>query len=109
METKQCTSQSYVYIPYYLQLIEAKFGAGNGVDVNYTAFVQSIDDEYIGQAMENDTSDKRYEPLMHAGRSGHSRVHGMPWSGGCCSQLQRMLFWSKIQMGRLFVILAVYI
>ena len=43
----------------FLQLIEAKFGAVNGVDVNYTAFVQSIDDEYIGQAMENDTSDKR--------------------------------------------------
>ena len=43
-----------------MQLIEAKFLAGNGVDINYTAFVQSVDEEYTGQAMEKVAQETRY-------------------------------------------------
>ena len=42
-----------------LQLIESKFAAENGVDINYTAFVQCVDDEYTGQAMEQDKLEKK--------------------------------------------------
>lgn len=37
---------------YTLQLLEAKFEAGNGLDINYTVFAQTVDDEYTGQAVE---------------------------------------------------------
>ena len=37
------------------QLIVTKFQYPNGGDVNYVAFIQAIDEEYTGQAMEQET------------------------------------------------------
>ena len=39
----------------FCQLIVTKFQYPNGGDVNYVAFIQAIDEEYTGQAMEQET------------------------------------------------------
>ena len=50
----------------YIQLLQSKFEADNGVDMNYTAFIQAIDKEYVGQVMErNKTLDERYGANHH--------------------------------------------
>ena len=40
-----------------------KFQYPNGGDVNYVAFIQAIDEEYTGQAMEQEST--RYSKIFH--------------------------------------------
>jgi len=58
-----------------LQLIEHKFEAGNGVDINYTAFAQVVDEQYTGQAKEMPKPALRYLKLGGIG-GGETNVHG---------------------------------
>ena len=41
-------------LPLSLQLIVAKFEAPNRGDVNYVAFIQTVDEEYTGQVLEQE-------------------------------------------------------
>ena len=43
------------------QLLEERFGCGNGIDVNYTAFTQAIDTEFTGQTVEQNRAPGRYD------------------------------------------------
>lgn len=45
----------YTVLIHCHQLIVTKFQYPNDGDVNYVAFIQAIDEEYTGQAMEQDT------------------------------------------------------
>ena len=58
------------------QLIVTKFQYPNGGDVNYVAFIQAIDEEYTGQAMEQESS-----RLGFFLRIGKISVQGNLWQG----------------------------
>ena len=50
-----------------LKLIERKFENPIGGDVNYSAFIQAIDDEYTGQVYEDEKPLAEMAPITHNG------------------------------------------